>query len=293
MISPAAFAFGGVALITILSTIYYRNKYQALRKGLGKALTEVVEKGGDDGLVVFDIHDQDVDFKFIPTLNREKGLYYHEEKNGKKRYLKVLKKEIHFIRGRYPAVFKVNDKIRAVDVEIIKTLDLMSPAKRAQLLADWSRYTALQDELADLEEEVRFADENNRRAIFKRMEEISKELNELKQKWAVIFAELDANQAVAWLDEEEGKVHIIRTINLPEFVDFMTGIHDDDIEDIVREKLNRKLEGIFRDITEKFGAFKIPDDEATSDPITKGIMVFFIVIVMIVFLGIIMKALGG
>ncbi|MHA1290072.1 MAG: hypothetical protein ACTSPB_22050 [Candidatus Thorarchaeota archaeon] len=285
---------GALAVIFFILLIHYRNKYNALRKSLGKALTEVARKGGDDGLIAVDIHDQDIDFKFVPTLNREKGLYYLETKDGKKRHLKVLKKEIHFIRGRIPAIFLVNDRIRAVDTEIIKTLDLMKPSKRMELLSDWSRYTSLKDELAELEEDIRFASNEDRKKIVERMGEIEKELAELEQKWGVIFAELDANKAIAYFDEEDGRIHIIKTINFPEFVDFMTGVYDDEIEDIVTKKLNRKLEGILRDITERFGAFGIPDEnDQGSDTLTKGIIVFFMLLLGIFFIGIVVKALGG
>jgi len=273
---------GGALILSWLFALRYRNKYKKLRTAFGRAVTELVEKGGDDGLLAIDTHDQDIDFRFIPTLNREKGLYYIEGKDGERHYIKVKKKEIHFLRGRFPTIFLVNDKIRAVDLELVKTLNLLDKTKRAELLADWSRYVSLKKGIDELEEELKFVDESTRDMHLKLIQELRKELKELEKKWNSILIELDANKALAIYDPEEKTVSIIKTLNLSEFVDHMTGVYRDEIEDIVRAKLNRKLEGILRDITERLGAFRIPEGSETSDVgkyVGLAMMVFFIALI--------------
>ena len=243
-------------IIAILGALTYwmYSKYDTLRKELSKDLVDLIESGGKDGLLAFDIHHQDIDFTFIPTMHREKGFYYIKVGEGEdeKNHIKVEKGEIYFLRGKHPSIFLINDKIRAANVELLKSLDVLSPYVRARILNDWSKYTSLKKRIDEINDDLVFTkDEGKRKQLEAELERLQKELEEINESYRLLFEEIDKHGAVAF--DKGDKIIVIRPFDFTKLVDFMTGVHADEIRETVRSQVTRKLEHLLKDIARKVG----------------------------------------
>jgi len=284
-----------VMVLEGVAAYWMYNKYQNLRKALSDDLVDLIESGGKDGLLGFNIHDQDIDFKFIPTTHREKGFYYIKvgENDDEKKHIKVKKSEIYFLRGRFPSVFLINDKIRAANVELLKSIDVLSPGVRSRILADWSKYTSIKNRINDIEDELTLTTaEDKRRKLELELEELKKKLEEIDEKYRLLFEEIDKHGAVAI--DKGNKIVIIRPFDFSKLVDFMTGVYDDEIRETARSIYLRKFEHLLKDLSRKVGIEMEEKPQGGGwnwTTIFAGLLLFGGI--GLILLGVIAKALGG
>jgi len=285
-----------ITIVAILGALVYwmYSKYDNLRKALSKDLVDLIESGGKDGLLAFDIHHQDIDFKFIPTIHREKGFYYIKlgEGEDEKNHIKVKKSEIYFLRGKHPSIFLINDKIRAANVELLKSLDVLSPHVRSRILNDWSKYTSLKERIDEINDDLVFTrDEAKRKQLEAELEKLQKELEEINESYRLLFEEIDKHGAVAF--NKGDKIVIIRPFDFTKLVDFMTGVHGDEIRETARSMYLRKVEHLLKDISRKVGIEMEEQKQGGFSWTTILLGVLFFGGIGLILLGVILRALGG
>jgi len=279
-------------LVGMVAFLYY-SRYKKLKKALGKSFTESLEKGGKDGVLIWDIVQQDIDFKFVPIVQWENGFYYIQmpgsKDPGDKLYMKINKSDIYLLRGKIQTAFIVEDKVRAADINQLKKIAYMPLALRAELKKDYAEYIALKEKLKRLEAKLATGSED----VEKVAEEIKKtkeELTKLEQKWNLIFVELQEGRPVV-IPEDENKYTLVMPLNFGELAEFMSGVKRSELTNEIRWAVNKKVEGIIKDLAKRFGMRIQP--QAGSSFNWNILIMFFALMAMMGMFALMARALHG
>ncbi|ABN58496.1 membrane protein [Pyrococcus abyssi virus 1] len=278
-------------LVGMVAFLYY-SKYKKIRKALGRNFVESIEKGGKDGILIGEIVQQDLDFKFVPIVQRENGFYYIQMPNSKdpedKLFMKINKSDVYLFRGRILTAFVVEDKVRAADINQLKKIAYMPLALRAELKKDYAEYISLKEKLKRLEAKLATGSEDIER-ISEEIKKTKENLTKLEQKWGLVFIELQEGRPVL-IPEEDNKYTLVMPLNFGELAEFMSGVKRSELTNEIRWAVNKKVEGIIKDLAKRFG-MKI--QQPSSGFNWNIVFMFFALLAMMGMFALMAKALAG
>jgi len=285
---PTLFLLGSAFVIVLLlgRVLIYRSDIKRLEAVLGKSFIGVVTRGGD-GILGAIISNQDVDFVFFPTYKKDNKFYYIElpvkGKGGLRReHFKISKDDVFLLRNRLLFAFILRDKIRAVNLDHIKTLEIIDDDKKTELLKDYMDYRSLMNEYKNLSARLlKVEDTSERQRLKAERDRVLKEAEAIQKKWGIIFGTLQRDKALIIEEkDDEGKVlHIFRTINFEKFSDAMTGVRPNEIYDTAVSMYNRWIMDFLKDWSK---AFRVPFGQTGGSNVMYYLIIFVIILVVLV-----------
>ncbi len=277
---------GIVSVVLLLLAMKYRADVKAIERALGRAFVAVVTRGGD-GILAGIINNQDLDFVFFPITKRDNNFYYIEipmkGKGGiRKEHFKISKDDVFLLRNRLLVTFILRDKIRAINLDHIKTVEILDDATKTAILRDYMAYRSLMNEYKNLSAQMLVTkDEREREELDRKRRRLLEEAEAIKKRWGAIFGTLEKEKALVIEEKDkDGKVlHILRTINFEKFSDVMTGVRPNEIYDTAVSMYNRWILEFLKDWSR---AFRIPTSQMGGSNTLFYLLIFAVIILFII-----------
>lgn len=226
--------FAGLLLVTMLYS-KEKKKTQIVRNFFGPEFLKALV--ARDGILFLRFDSSgDSDFHFVPWTNKDETFYYIELPRGdgkEKEYYKVRKKDLFRLRNRLNLAIVVEDSIAAVPPKVMQVFSNLSPGEKARFLNAYMEYHSLKNQREYILQRLRFEALEKKpdevESLKEQLNNINREMEEIKEKWSAIIQEVDLDGVIVLEDKKDKKLLILRPIQLDEISDYLEATRPDEI----------------------------------------------------------------
>lgn len=228
----------GLALLAFfffMNWFIERSKIKRIQSFLGKAFVRSMLKFMD-GILLFVLDEtRDMDIVFVPHYQKDGKFYYVEYKHpdgSRKYHYKIAKKDTFTLRNRLKVAIVFQERMRAININQIAVASGLPDEAKKKLLEDYKNYHSLKELYNRLAVSLATAsDALEIQEKTEQMKEIREKIEKLKERWkSGIFQIYDKDSVVLIEDEDSDYITLIRSVDLDEMDDLLTGVHPEEIE---------------------------------------------------------------